>query len=311
MAVVDEDRGQARVCVLGGGDPTDVPAVARGNERQQANRGVLCRMQGAGCLPRGDPHRCQCQRIDGVGHRAGHQALLRQLKRYVLAHGAIRKLDLVAGDLVGDLHLQARHPQPRRVVDQLVGLAKDPDMRRGLGLGGVVRGLRHCQGHAWLRVLTQLQVLDDIALPAVQVHRAGMHLAYRAGGVDGAQQPSIGGVNDHDLLAGSAAQRYRRVGGLRGERGRAGGQRSGEPALRAAAQEALLGQVRHDGFGAEGGDVRLRERLFHRRAVDVPAQDVGVGRVKHAGLHRPAQQRVRVVDQVGIHRLIARYEHDQ
>ena len=143
-------------------------------------------MEGAGGAPGGDSHRCECQRIDGVGHRPGHQALLRQVKGDVLAHGAIRKPYLVAGDLIGHLDLQTGHPQAGGVVHQVIGLAQDADIRRGLRLRGVVRHLWHGEGHARFdgrRTIASAEVkfLDDEALATVQVHRAGMHLAHRAG----------------------------------------------------------------------------------------------------------------------------------
>ena len=53
------------------------------------------------------------------------------------------------------------------------------------------------------------------------------------------------------------------------------------------------------------------DRFFHRRAVHVSAQDIGVGGVEHAGFDRPAQESLRVVNKVGVHRLIASHEDHQ
>src|SRR5918998_1431997 len=47
VAVVDEDGRQARLAVHGDGEPTDVPPVAHGKERQQADKGMLRRVQRA------------------------------------------------------------------------------------------------------------------------------------------------------------------------------------------------------------------------------------------------------------------------
>jgi hypothetical protein len=46
-------------------------------------------------------------------------------------------------------------------------------------------------------------------------------------------------------------------------------------------------------------------------AREVRGEDVGVGRVEHAALHRGAEQRVRVVHQVGVERVVPGHEHHQ
>src|SRR5215210_631771 len=47
VAVVDEDGRQVRLTVHGDGEPPDVPPVAHREERQQPDKGVLRRVQGA------------------------------------------------------------------------------------------------------------------------------------------------------------------------------------------------------------------------------------------------------------------------
>src|SRR3990172_3938924 len=45
VAVVDEDLGPAGIGGVGGGDPANIVAVAEGEEGQEANGGVLRRME--------------------------------------------------------------------------------------------------------------------------------------------------------------------------------------------------------------------------------------------------------------------------
>ena len=88
-----------------------------------------------------------------------------------------------------------------------------------------------------------------------------------------------------------------------------GGDGHGEPAALAAAQQARFGQLVNHVLRAPGGNRGIIQRLFHRGAIDVAEEDIRIGRVENAGLHRPAQQGFRVVDQVSIHRLIAGDEY--
>ena len=129
VAVVDEHGGQHRVRVQGGGDTADVPAVAGGQQRQQADGGVLGGVQRAGGLAGGDPQLVQHHWVDGVGHRAGDQALLWEVERDVFADGAVGKPHHVAGDPVQHLDVDAGHPQARRGVHQLAWCAQDGDVR--------------------------------------------------------------------------------------------------------------------------------------------------------------------------------------
>jgi len=76
-----------------------------------------------------------------------------------------------------------------------------------------------------------------------------------------------------------------------------------------ANQPAGRGQIIHHVARAEGVDVRLAQRPFHRGAVHVPAQNERVGGVEHGVFHWRAQQRIRVVDQVGVHRLVAGHQY--
>ena len=124
----------------------------------------------------------------------------------------------------------------------------------------------------------------------MQVDRAGVDLAGRARCIDGAQEPAIGSIDDHDLLARPAAQRYRRVGGFRGKLFRAGGGNGhGKPPAFAAAHEALLRKLVDDLAGTPLSNGGIIQRFFHRRAVDMAKEDIGVRGVKDACFHRFSQ----------------------
>ena len=169
---------------------------------------MLSRVQGAGSIGGGNPHRGKRHWIDGIGHRPGDQALFGEIEGDIVANGAVGKPHLVAGDAVGDLHLHVRHPQSWGVIDQVIGLAQDADIRGGARSRGIVRGL----GAGQRQVIAEDELLDDKTFALVQVHRAGVDLAGSAGGIDGAEQAAVGGIYDHDFLARPAAQRNRGMG---------------------------------------------------------------------------------------------------
>src|SRR5690606_24289026 len=73
VTVVDEDGGQQRVRVERHRDTADVPAVARREQRQHADRGVLRRVQGAAEDLRVDPGPVQLVLGDRPPHGAGAQ----------------------------------------------------------------------------------------------------------------------------------------------------------------------------------------------------------------------------------------------
>ena len=184
-----------------------------------------------------------------------------------------------------------------------MGLAQDRDIRGRARLRGIVRPLRRHQRD----VVVQVQRLDHEVLALVDVDRPVVHLAHRARRIHGAEQAPVGDVHDHHLLTNPATQRHRGVRRLR--RDLPVQLRHREPASRPAAQKARGGQVIHHVARAERLHVGLTQRPLHRRAVHVPAQNERVGGVEHGVFHRRAQQRVGVVDQVGVHRLVAGHQH--
>ena len=60
---------------------------------------------------------------------------------------------------------------------------------------------------------------------------------------------------------------------------------------------------------AERHEVLRGERQLGRRGAEVGREDVRVGRVEHGRLDRPAEDRGRVVHEVGVERVVARHEH--
>ena len=80
---------------------------------------------------------------------------------------------------------------------------------------------------------------------------------------------------------------------------------------RPLAQQAGLGQPVDDlaRGRAEQRQVGLGQRVLLRRRAQVRAEDVGVGRVEDGRLDRPADQRLRVVDEVGVERVVAGDQH--
>ncbi len=199
----------------------------------------------------------------------------------------------VADDLVG--HLDGAEDQvdalvrrrPQRVHDHDVGELAGG--RRVVGLLGVQ------QRDAVLEV----EGVDDPALALVQVHRARVRLGVRGAAVHGAEQPAGTGLDEPYRRPARAAQvDLRPV---------AGGP---EPAARPRAQHAAAHEVgQHEAHLvrlAEELEVGLRQRQLGGRAAEVRPEDVRVARVQHGRLHRPPEQRLGVVHEVGVQRVVAR-----
>ena len=79
VAVIDEDGEQSGVGVQRGGDAADVPPVAGGHERQQADRAVLGCVSGAGTV--GGLQAGGCHHV--VGHRPPHSPGAQRARRQV------------------------------------------------------------------------------------------------------------------------------------------------------------------------------------------------------------------------------------
>ena len=260
-------------------------------------------VQRAGNFACGNAHRVQCHGIDGVGHRPCNQALFWQIERDVFGDGAVGKPDHIARHPVNHLNIHIGHPQPRRGVGQLSWCAQDGDVRGGARLRGVVRGFRRHKRH----VVLQVQRVHDELFALVDVHGAVVNLAHRARRIHGAKQAAVGDVHNRHLLAGPAAQRHVRVRRLRGDLPLQ--LRHGKVALPALAQETAVDQLVHHFGSTEGLNVRAGQRALNGRAVHMPTKQIRIGGIKHTVFHRLAQKRLRVMHQVGIHRVIARHQH--
>ncbi len=81
MAVIDEDGEPSGRGVQVGGDAADIPAVAGGEEREQADRGMFHRMGGPAEVDSGGGEPVPLRRGDGPPHGPGPQLAGRQVQR--------------------------------------------------------------------------------------------------------------------------------------------------------------------------------------------------------------------------------------
>ena len=95
-----------------GGHPADVAAVAAGDQRQQADRGVLGGVQRSRDLQRVDSVVVQRLWRDGVHHRHGVQGVRRHVQLDEVDHLTVQSAAQIADDLVG--HATGTRP---RVTD--------------------------------------------------------------------------------------------------------------------------------------------------------------------------------------------------
>ena len=127
---------------------------------------------------------------------------------------------------------------------------------------------------------SQVEILHDVALAAVQVHGAGVHRRRRPVQIDGAQQPAGVLVDDRDLSAAAAAQ-VDPVGGMPRSRPRTS-RSAGGAAPAARPGPASTGLIAGPPNSVE---VRLGQVPLGRGAGQVRAEDVRVGRVDDGRLH--------------------------
>ncbi|QDL75601.1 hypothetical protein DNK48_24880 [Streptomyces malaysiensis subsp. malaysiensis] len=292
VPVVHEDGRQQRVRVQRDGHPADVPAVTGGEERQDADRGVLGGVQGA---PEGlgvHPGVVELVIGDRPPHGPGAQGARRKVQ-LGLAEDltgdqlAAQKRD----DLVGDL--DRAETQPRVPPGDLGGGLQDGDRRGVAGRGRVGRsGLLH-QGDR----VVEVELLDEIAPALMEVDGALVDGGVGRRGVHGAQQPPGGRLDDLDRAAARPA-----------DVGEVGGALTACPVPRGrpAPQQLALLQLRHQllGGGPEEFQVGLGERKLGRGRAEVRREDVRVVRVQDGGLHRLPEEGVRVVDEIGVQRVV-------
>ncbi len=281
----------------GGGHPADVPAVARGDQGQQPDRGVFGRVQRPRPVRLLEPGHAQELRGERVDHRTRGQGRLRQVQWGHVEDLPAAQPPLIAGDPSGHLHVRQRqgHGPGRHRLQRL----HEVD-RHLLSRGG--RPLRHL-GVTQRQSLVEVEFVDDERLALVQVQRAGVDLRAGADGVDSAEHPAVHRVHDHHLRAALAADVDLGVRGVVvGGRVPAGGP---------AAHEAARGEVLEHLGRAPGPRLVVRHRPLAHGAPQLPGQQDGVAGVGDGGLDGPAQQGLGVMDEVSVQRVVARDQHDQ
>ena len=193
IAVVDEDRAEPRVRVQRRRHAAHVPPVARGDQRQQPDRGVLGRVDGAGQIARGDRGPVDDRLRDRPPHGLRLEVLRRERQRD-LVDDVVRgdELHHVAHHLVRDAH-----GAEERVDVAGPALFADVDH---LDVGDVAR-LRVVVGvrlvhHGDAR--HQVQLVDQVLVALMQVDGARVQRRVRAVLVGRAEQ--LARLADHDRV---------------------------------------------------------------------------------------------------------------
>ena len=300
MPVVDEDRRRAGVLVHRGGDAADVPAVAGREQREQADRGVLGRVRGARYVGPLQPGLGQHLRRDRPPDRPGAQVARRQVQRLLAEHLAgDHALAQERHDLVG--HLDGAEGQldrsPRRAR---LGL-EDPDVGDVAGEGRVV-GRRPAP-----------------AAPRARRGRASARGRSRPGAgrprprarcrAPPRRRPCPAAARSPPRPGAPARPPVPRMSARSLARSRPVQNQPGRPAAQQPAGHQVLG---HLGRGRpEQRQVVVGERQLGGRRAQVRGEHVRVVGVEHGRLDRPAEQRLGVVHEVGVERVVARDEHRQ
>ena len=176
---------------------------------------------------------------------------------------------------------------------------QDPDV------GGVPRGggpVRVVAVHQRHRV-GQVQLVDDVRDALVQVDRALVDRRVRRPRVDRAEHPAGGRLDHpHRLAAGAPDVEVRST------------PRRPVPTGGPVPEQASPDEVRQHspcGLAAEQRQVVLGERELRRGAAQLRPEHVRILRVEHRRLDRSAEDRIRVVDKVGVQRVVASHEHHE
>src|SRR5690625_314005 len=187
MAVVDEDGGQPGVRSDGGRQPADVAAVTAGHQRQQPDRGVLGGVQRPRHGPRVQAGLGEGGLGDRVHHRDGVEGLCRHVQVGEIDHLPAGPAPQIPGHLLGDV--DGDQPDGDRPELAAIAGTGHGDLGDLAGVGAVVGVLGVDERHPRrLAVRTgMLQAVDDVALPLMQVDRAGMHAQCGLAGADTAE----------------------------------------------------------------------------------------------------------------------------
>lgn len=299
VAVVHEDGGEQRIRVQRDRHSADVPAVAGREQRQHADGGVLGGVQGAAEDLRVDPGRVELVLGDRPPHRARAQRPRREVELSLAQDLAGDEAPAQEGDhLVGDLD-GAVAQTPVAPGDLDVGL-QDRDRRRVAGdrrVGG--GGLFHQRDG-----VLQVEGADEIGAPLVEVDGALVDAGVGGTGVHRAQQPPRAGLDDLDRTSALPAD-VPQVGGPLPACPVPG---PGPPAEQLGRLQ--LGQQFLAG-GAEELQVLLRQGQLGRRRAQMGGEYVGVVGIEDGRLDGLVEQRLGVVDEEGVQRVVPGDQHRQ
>ena len=150
----------------------------------------------------------------------------------------------------------------------------------------------------------EVEAVDDVGRSLMHVDRTVVHCRMGCSRIDGAEH-AAGAVLDHlDHPAADAPQ----VGKVTRALGP-----GPEPAAWTGSKEA----AHHQGIDnlasarAEHRQVVFGERDLRGGGSEVRSEDIRVARVAHRGFHPGAEDRLRVVHEVGVERIVARDQHGE
>ena len=136
----------------------------------------------------------------------------------------------------------------------------------------------------------------------MQIHRARMHLVRRLAGIDRTHHPARRRLHNRDLPARTPhahhpmrvrlPRRHRRI-----------------ISPRPPPQPPVRHQPVHHLPRLKPCDLPIRQRRLQCRAQNMAGKNVGIGGIKHRRLHRPADERIRVMHQIRIQRIRAGNKH--
>ena len=229
---------------------------------------------------------------DGAGAKGARW----QVERHLTERPAgLRPAPDERGDLPCHLDVTEVHrgAAPRRTA-QFRGDLDRGDLPRGRGIPGIRR--LH-QGHP----VGQVEPGDQVHLALVRVDGTGMHQYVGGGLVHRPDEPP--GRRFHDLYR--APPGPAQPGARSAATARPADDRT--PAAQHPAPDEGVGH--RCGLRPEQCQVSVGQRQFRRRRAQVRGQHVRVAGIKHGRFHRAAQQRLGMMHQVGVQRVVAGDQH--
>ena len=298
VAVVDEDRGCLGVRVQRGGEAADVPPVA-GRDQRAAGRSPRARPRaGPRARRRSRPRPVPAPRGETVNQTATVRSWRggRSSGRVSITSPSGQPPPLVGDHLVG--HVDLAEEQADRAGVHVRPYAEHRERRDVAGVGRPVRLLGV---HQWRTSRPGRGRPPRRRRPGAGRPRRG---APGRGTTPASTVPSSRPVADSTTETGAPPVPRRST--------------SGRPSPVQYQPDWALAQrsggdqrVEHGphGVAAEQRQVGRGQRRLGRGAAQLRAEHVRVGRVQHGRLDRPAEQRLGVVDQVGVQRVVAGHQH--